>query len=171
MLQNARASVRLRTACEKLKKMLSANSEAPIGIECLMDDKDVKGFMKRDEFESLSAPILDRVLEPLKKAVAEAGLTQEEIHFLEVVGSGSRIPAIIKILTEFFGKEARRTMNASECVARGCALQCAMLSPTFKVRDFQVVIESHNYALLFVPFFKLYFFYQILFCSLKVRNF
>jgi len=138
VLENARASVRLRTACEKLKKMLSANSEAPIAIECLMDDKDVKGFMKRDEFESLSAPILDRILEPLKKAVAEAGLTQEEIHFLEVVGSGSRIPAIIKILTDFFGKEARRTMNASECVARGCALQCAMLSPTFKVRDFQV---------------------------------
>ncbi|KFK42397.1 hypothetical protein AALP_AA2G250600 [Arabis alpina] len=57
---------------------------------------------------------------------------------VEVVGSGSRVPAIIKILTEFFGKEPRRTMNASECVSRGCALQCAILSPTFKVREFQV---------------------------------
>ncbi|KAJ1691207.1 hypothetical protein LUZ63_015362 [Rhynchospora breviuscula] len=138
VLQNARASTRLRTACEKLKKMLSANSEAPMGIECLMDDKDVKGFMKRDEFEKLSAPILDRILDPLKNAVAEAGLTQERIHSVEVVGSGSRIPAIIKILTTFFGREPRRTMNASECVARGCALQCAILSPTFRVRDFQI---------------------------------
>ncbi|KAJ4782269.1 hypothetical protein LUZ62_066526 [Rhynchospora pubera] len=138
VLQNARASTRLRTACEKLKKMLSANSEAPMGIECLMDDKDVKGFMKRDEFEKLSAPILDRILDPLKIAVAEAGLTQEGIHSVEVVGSGSRIPAIIKILTTFFGREPRRTMNASECVARGCALQCAILSPTFRVRDFQI---------------------------------
>ncbi|KAJ0080945.1 hypothetical protein Patl1_11324 [Pistacia atlantica] len=57
---------------------------------------------------------------------------------VEVVGSGSHVPSIMKILTEFFGKEPRRTINASECVARGCALECAILSPTFKVREFQV---------------------------------
>nr|XP_010915054.1 heat shock 70 kDa protein 14 [Elaeis guineensis] len=136
--QNARACLRLRAACEKLKKMLSANPEAPLNIECLMDEKDVKGFIKREEFEQISAPILQRVKGPLEKALLEAGLTTENIHAVEVVGSGSRVPAIIKILMEFFGKEPRRTMNASECVARGCALQCAILSPTFKVREFQV---------------------------------
>ncbi|KAI3977365.1 hypothetical protein MKX01_000278 [Papaver californicum] len=135
---NARACLRLRTACEKLKKMLSANPEAPLNIECLMEEKDVRGFIKRDEFEQISIPILERVKRPLEKALFEAGLTVENIHSVEVVGSGSRVPAIMKILTEFFGKEPRRTMNASECVARGCALQCAILSPTFKVREFQV---------------------------------
>ncbi|XP_010925328.1 heat shock 70 kDa protein 14 [Elaeis guineensis] len=136
--QNARACLRLRTACEKLKKMLSANPEAPLNIECLMDEKDVRGFIKREEFEQISIPILQRVKGPLEKALLETGLSTESIHAVEVVGSGSRVPAIIKILTEFFGKEPRRTMNASECVARGCALQCAILSPTFKVREFQV---------------------------------
>lgn len=136
--QNARACLRLRAACEKLKKMLSANPEAPLNIECLMDEKDVRGFIKRDEFEQISIPILERVKQPLEKALADAGLTIENVHMVEVVGSGSRVPAIIKILTEFFKKDPRRTMNASECVARGCALQCAILSPTFKVRDFQV---------------------------------
>ncbi|KAM3407735.1 hypothetical protein ACQJBY_001231 [Aegilops geniculata] len=136
--QNARACIRLRVACEKLKKMLSANPEAPMNIECLMDEKDVRGFIKRDEFEQISAPVLERVKGPLEKALAEAGLTTESVHFVEVVGSGSRVPAIIRIITEFFGKEPRRTMNASECVARGCALQCAILSPTFKVREFQI---------------------------------
>lgn len=136
--QNARASLRLRVACEKLKKVLSANPEAPLNIECLMEEKDVRGFIKRDEFEQISAPILERVKRPLEKALAETGLSVENVHMVEVVGSSSRIPAIIKILTEFFGKEPRRTMNASECVARGCALQCAILSPTFKVREFQV---------------------------------
>ncbi|KAI3455407.1 hypothetical protein Pfo_012070 [Paulownia fortunei] len=136
--QNARACLRLRAACEKLKKVLSANPEAPLNIECLMDDKDVRGFIKRDEFEQISIPIFERVKKPLEKALAEAGLTVENIHSVEVVGSGSRVPAIIKILTEFFGKEPRRTMNASECVAKGSALQCAILSPTFKVREFQV---------------------------------
>ncbi|XP_042397886.1 heat shock 70 kDa protein 14-like [Zingiber officinale] len=136
--QNARACIRLRAACEKLKKVLGANPEAPMNIECLMDEKDVRGFMKREEFEQISLPILERVKGPLEKALAEARLGQENIHSVEVVGSGSRIPAIIKILTDFFGKEPRRTMNASECVARGCALECAILSPTFKVREFQV---------------------------------
>ncbi|KAK9677123.1 hypothetical protein RND81_11G123000 [Saponaria officinalis] len=136
--QNARACLRLRTACEKLKKVLSANPVAPLNIECLMDEKDVRGVIKREEFEEISIPVLERVKLPLEKALAEAGLTTEQIHTVEVVGSGSRVPAIIKILTEFFGKEPRRTMNASECVAKGCALECAILSPTFRVKDFQV---------------------------------
>ncbi|CAK8574710.1 unnamed protein product [Lathyrus sativus] len=138
VLQNARACLRLRASCEKMKKMLSANPIVPLNIECLMDEKDVKGIMKREDFEELSLPILERVKGPLEKALAEAGLSVDNIHMVEVVGSGSRVPAINKILTEFFKKEPRRTMNASECVAKGAALQCAILSPTFKVREFQV---------------------------------
>ncbi|KAK8674673.1 hypothetical protein V6N13_032779 [Hibiscus sabdariffa] len=137
VIQNAKPSIRLRAACEKLKKVLSANPEVPLNIECLMDDKDVRGFIKREEFEQISAPILQRVKRPLEKALADAKLAVEDVHTVEVVGSASRVPAMLKILTEFFGKEPSRTMNSSECVARGCALQCAILSPTFKVRDFQ----------------------------------
>ncbi|CAM8957305.1 unnamed protein product [Rhodiola kirilowii] len=138
VLKNARACLRLRAACEKVKKVLSANPAAPLNIECLMDEKDVKGFIKREEFEEICVPVLERVKKPLEKAISDAGLSIQNVHMVEVVGSGSRVPAIIKILTEFFGKEPRRTMNASECVARGAALQCAILSPTFKVREFQV---------------------------------
>eukprot|EP00262_Sarcandra_glabra_P020686 TRINITY_DN837_c0_g1_i2.p1 TRINITY_DN837_c0_g1~~TRINITY_DN837_c0_g1_i2.p1 ORF type:complete len:856 (+),score=226.44 TRINITY_DN837_c0_g1_i2:70-2637(+) len=146
VFSNARACQRLRAGCEKLKKVLSANPEAPLNIECLMDEKDVRGFIKREEFERISIPILERVKGPLEKALLEAGIGVENVHAVEVVGSGSRVPAIIKILTDFFGKEPRRTMNASECVARGSALQCAMLSPTFKVREFQVN-ESFPYPI------------------------
>eukprot|EP00245_Coleochaete_scutata_P016998 TRINITY_DN812_c0_g1_i1.p1 TRINITY_DN812_c0_g1~~TRINITY_DN812_c0_g1_i1.p1 ORF type:complete len:845 (+),score=229.45 TRINITY_DN812_c0_g1_i1:156-2690(+) len=135
---NTKACMRLRAACEKLKKVLSANPEAPLNVECLMDEKDVRAHIKRDLFEELSASILDRVLAPCKRAMEEAGLTPDKIGAVEIVGSGSRVPAILKILTTFFGREPSRTMNASECIARGCALQCAMLSPTFRVRDFDV---------------------------------
>ena len=96
---------------------------------------------------------------PLEKALAEAGLTTKNVHFVEVVGSGSRVPAIIKIITEFFGKEPRRTMNASECVARGCALQCAILSPTFKVREFQVFNSLSFYIV--IPFFAVIYVFGI----------
>ncbi|KAK1281239.1 Heat shock 70 kDa protein 16 [Acorus gramineus] len=135
---NARATVRLRSACEKLKRVLSANAEAPINIECLMDEIDVKGFIKREEFERLSLGLLERIVVPCKRAVADAGLTLNGIHSVEIVGSGSRIPAIARMVGGFFKKEPRRTLNASECVARGCALQCAMLSPVFRVRDYEV---------------------------------
>ncbi|KAI3879618.1 hypothetical protein MKX03_029346 [Papaver bracteatum] len=135
---NARACIRLRTACEKLKKVLSANAEAPLNIECLMDEKDVKGFIKREEFEKLSMGLLERMRLPCNKALVDAGLTLDIINSVELVGSGSRVPAITRMLTSFFNREPRRTLNASECVARGCALQCAMLSPTFRVRDYEV---------------------------------
>ncbi|XP_059662185.1 heat shock 70 kDa protein 16 [Cornus florida] len=135
---NARASIRLRAACEKLKKVLSANAEAPLNIECLMDEKDVRGYIKREDFEKLSSDLLERISIPCRKALADCGLSTEKIHIVELVGSGSRIPAITRILTTIFRKEPSRTINASECVARGCALQCAMLSPIFRVREYEV---------------------------------
>lgn len=135
---NARATLRLKAASEKLKKVLSANPEAPLNIECLMDEKDVRSHLKREDFEAFATPILERVKGPILKAVQDSGLAIDQISSVEVVGSGSRVPAIMKILASIFGKEPRRTLNASECIARGCALQCAMLSPTFKVREFEV---------------------------------
>ncbi|XP_052181222.1 heat shock 70 kDa protein 16 isoform X3 [Diospyros lotus] len=135
---NARASIRLRASCEKLKKVLSANAEAPLNIECLMEEKDVRGFIKREDFEKLSSHLLERISIPCCKALADSGLTREKVHTVELVGSGSRIPAIARILASLFGREPGRTINASECVARGCALQCAMLSPTFRVREYEI---------------------------------
>ncbi|KAG0585213.1 hypothetical protein M758_3G267900 [Ceratodon purpureus] len=135
---NARASLRLRTACEKAKKILSANPIAPLNVECLMDEKDVKGVIKRDEFEELAKGILEKVRGPCERALEASKVSTDRIYAVEVVGSGSRVPAILKILSSVFGKEPSRTMNASECIARGCTLQCAMLSPTFRVRDFEV---------------------------------
>ncbi|KAK8618299.1 hypothetical protein V6N13_132294 [Hibiscus sabdariffa] len=135
---NIKASVRLRASCEKLKKVLSANAEAPLNIECLMDEKDVRGLIKREEFEKLSSDLLERITVPCRKVLADSGLTLDKINSVELVGSGSRIPAITRILASIFNREPSRTINASECVARGCALQCAMLSPICRVREYEV---------------------------------
>jgi heat shock protein 4 len=144
---NARASIRLRASCEKLKKVLSANAEAPLNIECLMDEKDVEGFIKREEFEKLSLNLLERIIVPCRKALIDSRLTEEKIYSVELVGSGSRIPAIGRTLASLFKREPSRKMNASECVARGCALQCAMLSPIFHVRDYEVCLLSTQFPL------------------------
>ncbi|KAK2441302.1 heat shock protein 70 (Hsp 70) family protein [Trifolium repens] len=149
VFSNAKACIRLRAACEKLKKVLSANPEAPLNIECLMDEKDVKGFITREEFENLASGLLERISEPCNKALADAGLVAEKIASVELVGSGSRIPAVSTLLSSLFKREPSRKLNASECVARGCALQCAMLSPTYRVREYEVQdISPFSYELL-----------------------
>ncbi|KAF9549886.1 adenyl-nucleotide exchange factor sse1 [Mortierella hygrophila] len=135
---NGKAMIRLMAGCEKLKKVLSANAEAPLNIESIMEDRDVSSMMKRTEFEELAQELISRVEAPLQKALEDAGLTVDEIDAVEVVGGSTRIPALKDRIQAFFGKDLSSTLNQDEATARGAALQCAILSPAFKVRDFTV---------------------------------
>uniref|UniRef100_A0A7S0WU64 Heat shock protein 70 n=1 Tax=Pyramimonas obovata TaxID=1411642 RepID=A0A7S0WU64_9CHLO len=136
--EKPRSLLRMRVAVEKLKKVLSANAEATISVECLADDYDFSSKMTREKLEEMAAEALGRVKTPLELCLKESGLAQSDLSAVEVVGNASRIPAVIKTIESVFGQEIRRTLNASESVARGCALQGAMLSPAFKVREFEV---------------------------------
>ncbi|QSS58525.1 hsp88-like protein [Histoplasma capsulatum] len=135
---NLKAWTRTLAAAEKLKKILSANASAPMSIESLMDDVDVRSFVKREELETMIQPLLDRVTVPLEQALAEAKLKPEDIDSIEMVGGCTRIPIIKEKISEFFGKPLSFTLNQDEAVARGCAFSCATLSPVFRVRDFSV---------------------------------
>uniref|UniRef100_A0A8C7ITE8 Heat shock protein 4b n=1 Tax=Oncorhynchus kisutch TaxID=8019 RepID=A0A8C7ITE8_ONCKI len=130
-----RALVRLYQECEKLKKLMSANSsDLPLNIECFMNDIDVSGKLNRGQFEEMCADVLARVEAPL----FAYKLKKEDIYAVEIVGGASRIPSVKERISKFFGKELSTTLNADEAVARGCALQCAILSPAFKVREFSI---------------------------------
>uniref|UniRef100_A0A8D0ANR6 Heat shock protein 4a n=1 Tax=Sander lucioperca TaxID=283035 RepID=A0A8D0ANR6_SANLU len=134
-----RALVRLYQECEKLKKLMSANSsDLPLNIECFMNDIDVSGKLNRGQFEEMCAGLLAKVEGPLRNVMEQAKLKKEDIYAVEIVGGASRIPAIKERISKFFGKELSTTLNADEAVARGCALQCAILSPAFKVREFSI---------------------------------
>uniref|UniRef100_A0A665UMR7 Heat shock 70 kDa protein 4-like n=1 Tax=Echeneis naucrates TaxID=173247 RepID=A0A665UMR7_ECHNA len=134
-----RALVRLYQECEKLKKLMSANSsDLPLNIECFMNDIDVSGKLNRGQFEEMCAGLLAKVEGPLCSVMEQAKLKKEDIYAVEIVGGASRIPAIKDRISKFFGKELSTTLNADEAVARGCALQCAILSPAFKVREFSI---------------------------------
>ncbi|KAL6585203.1 hypothetical protein OROMI_004492 [Orobanche minor] len=80
VFQNARACLNLPAACQNLKKVLSANPQASLNIECLMEEKDVRVSITRDEFENSSIQILERVKKPLEKALSESGLTIKDVH-------------------------------------------------------------------------------------------
>lgn len=135
---NPKALVRVEAAAEKLKKILSANQQAPINIESLMNDVDVSAMITRQEFEAMVEPLLIRVPAPLERALADAKLTKDDIDIIELVGGSTRVPAIKERIQAFFGKTLSFTLNQDEAVARGCAFGCAILSPVFKVRDFSV---------------------------------
>ncbi|XP_054611871.1 heat shock 70 kDa protein 4a [Dunckerocampus dactyliophorus] len=134
-----RALVRLYQECEKLKKLMSANSsDLPLNIECFMNDIDVSSKLNRGQFEEMCAGLLAKVEGPLRSVMEQAKLRKEDVYAVEIVGGASRIPAIKERISKFFGKELSTTLNADEAVARGCALQCAILSPAFKVREFSI---------------------------------
>ena len=135
---NPKALVRVGTAAEKLKKILSANAQAPISIESLMNDVDVQGIMKREDLEDLIKPLLERVTGPLEQALAEAKLKVEDIDAIEMVGGCTRVPSLKEKISKFFNKPLSFTLNQDEAVARGCAFSCAILSPVFRVRDFSI---------------------------------
>uniref|UniRef100_A0A8C1UNG2 Heat shock protein 4a n=1 Tax=Cyprinus carpio TaxID=7962 RepID=A0A8C1UNG2_CYPCA len=134
-----RALVRLYQECEKLKKLMSANSsDLPLNIECFMNDIDVSGTFNRAKFEESCADLLDKVEAPLRSIMEQTRLKKDDIYAVEIIGGASRIPAIKERISKYFGKELSTTLNADEAVARGCALQCAILSPAFKVREFSI---------------------------------
>ncbi|XP_051929920.1 heat shock 70 kDa protein 4b [Hippocampus zosterae] len=134
-----RALVRLYMECEKLKKLMSANSsDLPLNIECFMNEIDVTGKLNRGQFEEMSADLLAKVEPPLQSLLEQSKLKKDDIYAVEIVGGASRIPAVKERISKFFGKELNTTLNADEAVARGAALQCAMLSPAIKVREFSI---------------------------------
>mmetsp|Transcript_104148 Transcript_104148/g.301289 ORF Transcript_104148/g.301289 Transcript_104148/m.301289 type:complete len:870 (-) Transcript_104148:205-2814(-) len=141
-LSNKKSSFKLEDAVMKTKKVLSANSEAPLTVECLMEDEDLASSITREELEKMCEPARKRVvkvLEDVKAACAAAGVPVNEIDSVEIIGGGSRVPWVKQVCSEAFdGKPLSTTMNQEESVARGCALQAAMLSPLYKVRDFKV---------------------------------
>lgn len=138
---NVKAADRVLQACDKTKKMISSTPTAPISVDCVMNDVDVKGLITKEQFDELlaKANVAARLLAPVKRAMAAAGLDgPDKLFSCEITGSGLRLTQLQRVLQDWFGRELSRHTNAEESVARGCALQCAMLSPVFKVRDFAI---------------------------------
>ncbi|KII92197.1 hypothetical protein PLICRDRAFT_36989 [Plicaturopsis crispa FD-325 SS-3] len=139
VMNNPKASFRLTAGCEKLKKVLSANAEAPLNVESIVNDVDATSKLTRDEFEGLIAHVLDRIPAPLLEALKESELTLDQIDAIELIGGSTRIPSVrAKIQTAFPGKTLSTTLNQDEAIARGATFSCAMLSPVFRVRDFHM---------------------------------
>jgi molecular chaperone DnaK (HSP70) len=145
--KDPRAWIKLLLAAEKAKKSLSPQGikMVPLNVECLANDKDLQTKVHLEKFEELLAPLLERVAGPVHRALADAKVDASKLTSVEVVGGASRSPcvrrAILEALKEKGGKEdmvLSHTLNADEAIAKGCALQCAILSTKFSVKPFLI---------------------------------
>ena len=147
-MESPKVMLKLMVAAEKAKKTLSPAGvkEARINLECLMDDFDFSITLTAEEYRSMIQPLLDRLEGPIKSVLEEAKLTPADLTSVEIVGGATRVGSVKETLAGILGLDVNAvnnglstTMNADEAVARGCALQSAILSPRFKVLPYEVI--------------------------------
>merc|ERR1712002_1008021 len=127
--ENKRALRRLRTACERAKRTLSASAHASIEIDSLFEGTDFYTSITRARFEELCSDLFRGTLEPVEKSLRDAKMDKSQIHDIVLVGGSTRIPKVQKLLQDFFsGKDLNKSINPDEAVAYGAAVQAAILT-------------------------------------------
>ncbi|XXG54732.1 hypothetical protein AAC387_Pa03g2538 [Persea americana] len=127
--ENPKGIRRLRTACEKAKRVLSSVSETTIEIDCLHDGVDFRSNITRALFDELNMDLFTRSIELVGNCLRDAKMDKNSIDDVVLVGGSTRIPKICQLLQEFFnGKELCKSINPDEAVAYGAAVQATKLS-------------------------------------------
>jgi molecular chaperone DnaK len=123
---------RLKEAAERAKHELSSSLETEINLPFLAQSKQGQPLhlvktLTRSEFELMTDDLIDRSLEPCKRALTDAKLTPADIHTVILVGGMTRMPAVQKAVKGFFGKDPHKGVNPDEVVAAGASLQATAL--------------------------------------------
>jgi len=128
---------RLKEAAEKAKIELSSSSETEINLPYIMPvdgvPKHLVRKLTRSKFEQLADDLIQRTLEPCKRALKNAGMSTSQIDEVILVGGSTRIPRIVEEVEKFFGKKPSKGVNPDEVVAIGAAIQGGVL--TGEVKD------------------------------------
>ena len=126
---NARAIRRLRSACERAKRTLSASARATLEIDNLFEGIDFITSLTRARFEDLCAPFFRNCIDVVEKVLKDANLSKSDIADVVLVGGSTRIPRVQEMISEFFnGKAPCKSINPDEAVAYGAAVQASILS-------------------------------------------
>lgn len=129
--QDRMALQRIRDAAEKAKKELSTVSQTEINLPFITADatgpKHLSLTLTRAKLEQLAADLIERSLEPCRKAMADAGLIAAQINDVLLVGGQTRMPKVQETVQQFFGREPVRGVNPDEAVALGAAIQAGVL--------------------------------------------
>ena len=134
--QDRMALQRLREAAEKAKIDLSARTETEINLPFITADqtgpKHLQKSLTRAKFEQMTDDLLERTKEPCRKALADAGVDASQIDEVLLVGGSTRMPKVMQVVKEIFGKEGSKGVNPDEAVAVGAAIQGGILGGDVK---------------------------------------
>ena len=131
---NRRAIMRLKTACEKAKRILSSSNQASLEIDSLYESIDFYSSISRAFFEELNGDLIQRALDPIERALRDARMDKADVQEILLVGGSSRIPKVQKLLTDYFnGKQLNKSINPDEAATSGAGivLQNIMFSYVF----------------------------------------
>ncbi|MBU3105250.1 molecular chaperone DnaK [Clostridium gasigenes] len=135
--QDKMALQRLKEAAEKAKIELSSGTQTNINLPFITADatgpKHIDMNLTRAKFNELTHDLVQRSIEPMKKALSDAKLSIGDIQKIVLVGGSTRIPAVVEAVKNFTGKEPSKGVNPDECVAMGAAIQAGVL--TGEVKD------------------------------------
>ena len=135
--QDKMALQRLKEAAEKAKIELSSATQTNINLPFITADatgpKHIDMNLTRAKFNELTHDLVQRSIEPMKKALSDAKLSIGDIQKIVLVGGSTRIPAVVEAVKNFTGKEPSKGVNPDECVAMGAAIQAGVL--TGEVKD------------------------------------
>lgn len=127
---------RLKEAAEKAKIELSSKTTADINLPFLTADasgpKHFNTSITRAKLESLVADLIERTIEPCRKALKDAGIEKSQINEVILVGGQTRMPKVVETVKEFFGREPHKGVNPDEVVAMGAAIQGGVLKGDVK---------------------------------------
>ena len=136
LMSDPMAVQRLREAAEKAKIELSTAQSTDINLPYITADqsgpKHLTLKLSRAKFEQLIDPLVERTLEPCRKALTDSGLSASEVDEVVLVGGSTRIPLVQKKVQELFGREPNQTVNPDEVVAIGAAVQGGVLAGEVK---------------------------------------
>ena len=123
---------RLKEAAEKAKKELSSTMSTNINLPFITataeGPKHLNVDLSRAKFEELTAGLVEKTMEPMKRAISDAGISVSEIDDVLLVGGSTRIPAVQEAVKKFIGKEPHKGINPDECVAAGASIQAGVLT-------------------------------------------
>ena len=130
------AMQRLREASEKAKIELSGVATSNINLAYITADangpKHLDITLTRAKFDELTHDLVEKTMEPVKRAMSDAGMTPNDIQKILLVGGSSRTPAVQDAVKKYFGKDPFKGINPDECVAVGAAIQAAVLTGDVK---------------------------------------
>lgn len=121
---------KLKIACENAKKVLSSDNKTTIYIDCLYKDTDFSLLITRNKLEQLCSNEFDRCLKPINQILLDSSIGRDDIDNIVLVGGSTRIPRIINILGEYFGKKPINNINPDETVSCGAAIQAGIIANT-----------------------------------------